>query len=149
VRQHPDAELTNTITIAPGLEGKWFAFVAHDMGFFSVDITNLTAPTPSMIVVSQVCSKTGPLGCSQGAAIAGLTVSMDRLFVYVNATPKTIRIYYWNRLDGMVGALLQEYPQSYFLPPDPNPVDPSNVTSGRCYRARFRTTNSITGEGYA
>jgi hypothetical protein len=151
VRQNPDAELTNTITIAPGLNNKWFAFVAHDMGFFSVDITDLTAPTPGMAVVSQVCSKIDPMtfACVQGAAIAGLTVSMDRLFVYVNGTPKTIRIYHWNRLDGMVGALLQEYPQSYFLPPDPNPVDPSNATSGRCFRARFHTTNAGTGAGYA
>jgi hypothetical protein len=149
VRQNPDAELTNTITIAPGVNSKWFAFVAHDMGFFSVDITNLTLPTPSMSIFSQVCSKTGPSGCEQGAAIAGLTVSMNRLFVYVNDTPKTIRIYEWDRSNGAILNLLQEYPQSYFLPPDPNPVDPSNATSGRCYRARFHTTNTFTGAGYA
>jgi hypothetical protein len=44
---------------------------------------------------------------------------------------------------------LQEYPQSYFLPPDPNPVDPSDATSGRCFRARFHTTDTVTGAGYA
>jgi len=64
------------------------------------------------------------------------------------ALRRVIRIYSWDRTSGVVlDPAFQEYSQSYFLPPDPQPIDPG--TSGRCFRARFHTTNPVTGAGYA
>ena len=137
-------EFTNTITLADGTGGKRFAIVAHSLGFFTVDITSLTNATPQMWVVDERCSDLSDTvpDCSQGKPILGLATSMDRIFVYVNESPPSIRVYGWNPGTGEIGSLLNTAADTSFQPPSPTPV-------GRAFRGRFHATGPLPGEGYA
>jgi hypothetical protein len=140
-RQYSDPKLSSSVTIAPGLNNKWFAFVAGELGFMCVDLTKLTDPTPTMTMTQEVCTNFQGGICEEGAEVSGLTVSMDRIFAYLNATPNppanppVIRIYSWNRDTGMDITQTAELSQSQFLPP-------GAPGAGRCFRARFHTTNT-------
>jgi hypothetical protein len=129
--------LTDTITIAQA-NNKVFAFVAHDRGFLTVDLTGLTDSTPAMSVVEEVCVASAPNFCLPCQA---LTVSGDRLFIYVNDSTRFIRVYQWDQSTGeLLGQVGSDLPQSAF----PQPLD---AGPGLGYRARFDVINSSTGEG--
>ena len=123
---------------------KAFAFLGHAQGFLSFDVTDLTATTPQMSVVSQVFEGGSTCGNDPGGwPIAAIARSRDRLITMVNnGNGVRARLYDWDEstgaVSGPVGSDFTDFE-----------VDGSAIDPGNAQRARFHETDSSTGEGYA
>jgi hypothetical protein len=127
--------IADTITIAPvPLQNKTYAFVGHDAGFATFDVTSLTHASPSMQFVQHVCSFPG---CQVDSGVLGLARAGDRLLLWIDEpgiVPGRIRIMEWNEGTGLAGNYKDFGPGSLAFPPLGEPW-PS------AFRARFRETS--------